>query len=145
MSLLRCVVQISFVAFGMRMTHYQGEFQFKVCASISFYSTSKLFGLLLLLLTPLLPPPCYFIRYREPKRKRKSLQALLLEGPENNCHRVRLHHGCLKIMCKVISDSPSIYIRELVIRREIRSNARAGKCLVTWPGKPRNFSQLPKV
>ena len=79
------------------------------------------------------------------KCKRKSLQAPRLERPENYCYRVILHHGCLKIMCKVISDSPSIYIRELVIRREIRSNARAGKCLVTWPGKPRNFSQSPKV
>ena len=27
-----------------------------------------------------------------------------------------------------------------MIRRRIRSTARAGKCLVTWPSKPHNFS-----
>ena len=50
-----------------------------------------------------------------------------------------MNYFAKSLQCSLLP--PSIRIRQLVIRARIRSNARAGKCLVTWLSKPHNFSQ----
>ena len=154
---------------GKRLTKYQEGFKFltKVCPSISFLfyflnflaqfptlpPSNELFSLIMLMIRILFfqmrqknwNSKAKYSKNTDSRRASNNMKSITQEREIKTNKNIEMllvlamNYFAKSLQCSLLP--PSIKIRQLVIRARIRSNARAGKCLVTWLSKPHNFSQ----